>query len=248
MEGEGTQELFFDGEVLHELRGQLDEVPPHIGATQTLETGIGKHAVQRVTELVEEGLHLTQCQQGRFLLRRLGKVHHHTDLRTNILALTVDPLTLIFCHPCPTLLAFARMEVGIEYCQERAVLIENLVGLHVRMIDGNIFVLFEANAIQTVSQAKDAIDDLRQLKIGTQHLCIDIVFLQLELVRIEAKIPRLEFEVFTLGFLCELLDGSHLLDSRWLISDNQVVEQFIDITHIACHAMFQHVVGIGLVA
>ena len=118
MEGEGAQELLFDGEVLHELRGQFDKVPPHIRATQTLETGVGKHAVQRMTELVEEGLYFAQRQEGWFLFRRLGEIHHHTDMRTDILALAVDPLTLVFRHPCPTLLALARMEVGIEDSQK----------------------------------------------------------------------------------------------------------------------------------
>ena len=81
MEGKGAQELFLYGIVLHELRGQFHEVPPDIGTAETLETGVGKHAVQRVAELMEECLHLTQCQQGRLVLRRFGEVHHHTHMR-----------------------------------------------------------------------------------------------------------------------------------------------------------------------
>ena len=115
------------------------------------------------------------------------------------------------------------------------------------MIDGDVIVLFEGNAVQAVCQSEDAVDDLRQFEIGSQHLGIDIVFLQLKLVRIEAEVPRLEFEVLAFRLLCHLLNGSHLFHGRRLVSDDQVVEQFIDIAHIACHAMFQHVVGIGLV-
>ncbi len=62
MEGEGAEELLLDGEVLHKLRRQLDEIPPHVGAAETLETGVGKHPVEGVSELVEEGFHLAQCQ------------------------------------------------------------------------------------------------------------------------------------------------------------------------------------------
>ena len=32
MKGEGLQELALNGEILHELRGKLHEIPPHVGA------------------------------------------------------------------------------------------------------------------------------------------------------------------------------------------------------------------------
>ena len=118
VEGKGAQELLLHGVVLHELRGQLHKVPPHIGTTETLETGVGKHAVQRVTKLVEEGLHLAQRQQRRLLCRRLREVHHHRNMGTHIHALPVDILSLILGHPCPTLLTLAGVEVGIEHSQE----------------------------------------------------------------------------------------------------------------------------------
>ena len=248
MEGEGAQEFLFDGEVLHELRGQLNKIPPYIRSAQALETGIGQHAMQRMAKLVEEGLHLAQCQQGRFLLRGFCEIHDHADMRTYILALTVNPLPLVFCHPGTTLFTLSGMEIGIEDSQERAVLVEHLVSFHVGMIDWDVLVFLKGNAIQAIGQAKDTINHLRQLEIGTQHLCIEIVFLKLELMRIEAKVPRLKFEVLALCFLSHLLNGCHLLLGRRLISGNQVVEKFIDISHITGHTMFQHIVGIGLVS
>ena len=45
MESKGAQEFLLNGIVLHELRGQLYEVPPHVGAAETLEARVGKHAV-----------------------------------------------------------------------------------------------------------------------------------------------------------------------------------------------------------
>ena len=140
--------------------------------------------MQRVAKLVEEGLHLAQSEQRRLLRGGLGEVHHHRHMRTHVLALLVDILSLILGHPCPTLLAFAWMEVGIEHSQEGAVLIEHFVGFHIRMIDWNVLVLLERDAIQTVGQAKHAIDDFLQLEIRTEHLGIDIIFSQLELMRI----------------------------------------------------------------
>ena len=114
---------------------------------------------------MEEGLHLTQRQKGRFLIGRLRQVHHHADMRTDVLPLAVNPLSLIFRHPGTTLLAFARMEVCIEYGQIRAIFIKHLIRLNIRMIDRNSLVFFESNTVKTVGQAKDTIDDLRQLKV-----------------------------------------------------------------------------------
>ncbi len=114
---------------------------------------------------MEESLHLTQRQQGRLLVGRLRQVHHHADMRTVVLTLAVNPLSLIFGHPGTTLLAFAGMEVGIEYSQIRAVFIKHLIRLNVRVIDRNILVFFESDTVKTVGKTEDTIDDLRQFEI-----------------------------------------------------------------------------------
>ncbi len=195
MEGEGAEELLLDGEVLHKLRRQLDEIPPHVGAAETLETGVGKHPVEGVSELVEEGLHLTQRQQGGLLGCGFGEVHHHRNVGTDILAviwaeglLCIEaflPLALIFRHPGTGLLSLTGMEVGIEDGEIAAILVEDLVGLDVGMIDGDVLVFLEGDAIEAVGEAEDTVDDFRQLEIGPQHLGIDVVFLQLQLVGVE---------------------------------------------------------------
>ena len=40
MEGEGAQKLLLYGEVLHKLRRQFHEVPPHIGTAKALEAAL----------------------------------------------------------------------------------------------------------------------------------------------------------------------------------------------------------------
>ena len=67
-------------------------------------------------------------------------------------------------------------------------------------------------------------------------------------MRIIAEVPRFESKVSTLEFLRHLLNSCHLFLSCGLIGYDQVVKQFINITHIACHAMLQHIVGIGLMS
>ena len=147
MEREGAQELLFDSIVLHKLRRQFYEVPPHIGTAEALESGVGKHAMKRVAELVQECLHLAQRQQSRFFVGGFGQVHHHTYVRTYVHALAVDPLTLEFSHPCAALLALSRMEVGVEHSQIRAVLVKHFVCLYVGMIHLNVLVLLECDAV-----------------------------------------------------------------------------------------------------
>ena len=245
VEGERAQEIFFDSEILHKLRRQFHEIPPDICATETLETRIGKHAVQRVAKLMQESLHLTQGQQCGFVLRRFRQVHHHRDVWTDVFTFSVDILSLIFRHPRTALLAFARMEVGIEHSEERAVLIEHLVSLDVRMIDGNVLVLLECDAIQLIGQSEDTVNHPLQFEIRTQHLGIDVVLLHLQLVRIEARVPRLHLVYI---FMSQFAQFVALLDGCGHVGVNQVVQQPIDAAGVRGHATFQHVVGIGLIA
>ena len=113
------------------------------------------------------------------------------------------------------------------------------------MIDGNVLVLLERYAIQTVRQSEDAVDDVPQLKVGPEHFSVQIVFLHLQLVRIEPRIPR--FHLVHI-FVCQFAQLVAFLNSRGLVGINQVVQQAIDAAGIRCHAALQHIVGIGLVA
>ena len=162
----------------------------------------------------------------------------------HILALLIDKLSLILGHPCPTLLAFTRMEVGIEHGEIGAVSIEHLVGLHVGMIHGDVLILLERDAIQAVGQSEDAVDHLVQLEVRAQHLGIDVIFLQLQLMAIESHVPRLDI----LFSACHSLQLQLLFLCCRTVGIDEVVEQSVDALHIARHTILQHIVGIGLEA
>ena len=87
-------------------------------------------------------------------------------MRSYVFAFLVNKLPLVLRHPGTALLAFARVEVGVEHSQVASVLVENLVGFHVRMIDGNVLVFLECDAIQAVGQSEDSLDDVLQLEVG----------------------------------------------------------------------------------
>ena len=59
MEGERAKELFLNREVFHELRRQFNKIPPNVGTAKALKSCVGKHSMQRMPKLVEEGFHLT---------------------------------------------------------------------------------------------------------------------------------------------------------------------------------------------
>src|SRR5574344_3106518 len=100
-----------------------------------------------MAEFMQECLPFSECPSRRFLLGRFRQVHNDTDVWTDIIPFAVNPLTLIFCHPCATLLSFAWVEIGIEYSQIRSVFIEHFISFYILMIDRDIFILFECDAV-----------------------------------------------------------------------------------------------------
>ena len=75
-------------------------------------------------------------------------------------SLAVNPLSLIFGHPCTALLALAGVEVSIEHRKIAAIVVEHLVGLDIGMIHRDGTVLFERDAVEAVGQSEHALDNL----------------------------------------------------------------------------------------
>ena len=198
-----------------------------------------------MSELMKKSLHLAQCQEGRFLVRRLCQIHHHADMGTHIVSFVVDPLALKLRHPRASLFAFSGMEIGIKNRQITPIMVKHFVSFHVGMVNRDVLVFPESDSIEFLGQPKDTIYHLVQLEIGAQHFSVKIVFLHLQLVRIVAEVPRPQFEVLTLQSPCQPFYLRHFFFGCRLVGVYQVVEQLVDITNIGCHAMFQHVVGIG---
>ena len=193
---------------------------------------------------MEECLHLAESQQSRLFGCRLREVHHHADVRTYVYALAVNPLSLKFCHPCSSLLALARMEVGIEHGEIRSVAVVHLIRLYVGMIHGDVLVLLECDAVQTVGKAEYSVYHARQLEVGAEHLSVEVILAHLQLVRIKSEVPRLHLKVVALLCLCLCLHSLYVLDGCRLVSVNEVVEQLIYVLFVGSHTMHEHVVGV----
>ena len=160
----------------------------------------------------------------------------------------VYPLSLEFCHPCTSLFALAWEEIGIEYSQIAAVLVEHLVCFHVGMVYGYVLVLLEGDSVEFSCQTEHAVDHLVELQVGAQHLGVEVVFLHLQLVRVEAHVPGFHHEVISFNAFCQGCYLGNLLLGGRLVGIYQVVQQFVHIVDIACHAVLEHVVGIGVEA
>ena len=79
-------------------------------------------------------------------------------MRTTVVAFMINPLPFEFSHPRTALLTFARVEISIENSKKTAVFVENLIRFYVRVIDRNIVVGFECDAIETGGKAKNTFD------------------------------------------------------------------------------------------
>lgn len=101
---------------------------------------------------------------------------------THVDALAVNPLPLELSHPGASLLAFTGMEVCVEHRKVRAVIVKYLISLDIRMVHRYVLVLLERNSVQSVGKSEHALDDVRQFEIRAQHLCIEVEFLELQLV------------------------------------------------------------------
>ena len=106
--------------------------------------------MQGMSELVQEGFHLAQSEQGRTFLGGLGEVHHYGHDGAHVLAcLVLNPLFAVCGHPGTGLFVGTGMEVGQKHCQERTVGILYAVCHHIGVIHRNVSGTFEGYAVQT---------------------------------------------------------------------------------------------------
>ena len=106
-----------------------------------------------------------------------SEIHGDGHMRTAVASVVVYPLFFVAGHPGTRTLAFAGMEVSVEYSQETSVFVEYFISFYIGMIDRNFFIFFKCDAIQTGSQTEYTFLYLAQLKIRTQLFFIQIEFL-----------------------------------------------------------------------
>ena len=144
-----------------------------------------------MSELVQESVHLIDCQQRGLLFGRRGEVHHQAHPRTYIVSIGIHMLVTELCHPSTAAFRAARVEIQVENRHELFAAID-LIHLSIRVIWLNFLRFFEAQVIQGGSQSENPINHLIQRKIDFKFLCFKTEFLLLEFFHIVTQIPTLE--------------------------------------------------------
>ncbi len=134
MPREQIQRLALPAPVLHDLRGQLDEIPGHAGARQAAHLHAAQQMMQQVAELVKDGLHFAMRQQrGLAVHGRRQIAADQAQMRLALGRVAGDQRV----HPGAAALVFARKPVGVEGaeigCRAVAAIVVHRVGAHVRI-------------------------------------------------------------------------------------------------------------------
>ena len=201
--------------------------------------------MEGVAELMEERLQLVEVEQGGLVARGLGEVEHQGDHRDDVLPVAVVVLLAEVGHPGAAPLGGTREEVHIHH-GNHLVVVDDLIHLHILLIDGNLLVLAEGQAIQFVADHKEALAGGVEREVGADFLFVEVVFLLSEFLTIVAPVIRLKFEATALLVNHLLVEGSLLLGLGQCRGPH-MVEQLIDIVGVLGHTILQYEVGIAVI-
>ena len=243
--GPQVEEFLLGSPVLHDLRRKLHEVAVNARAGLRLVFALAQHAVQGVSELVEESLQLVERQQRRRGLGGFGEIHHQRHQRTGLLAV-LDLRAAEFGHPRTRTLRLAGEEVEVEHGHKAAVLVGYVIGRHVGMIDLDLVVGREIQAVKLVGEHEHALLDVFELQIGLHDLVVERIFLVLVFFVVIAPVPRhqLALEAQRSGIVA---DHPVILVGIGFGLAEQLVEECRDGRSILGHAAFEHVIRVALV-
>lgn len=128
--------------------------------------------MERVAELMEEGLDLIGRKKRGPGGGRLCEVHHYGDVRADMFTLRGDLLAAEFSHPRTGALAVAREEVGVDDSEEGTVTVNDLIGPYIGMIDRDFIVFPECDTVETGGESENSVNDVAEFEIGSQGLFI----------------------------------------------------------------------------
>ncbi len=161
------------------------------------------------------------------------------------LALLVLRLEVV--HPRPAAFAVPRVEIGIIDSQIFALLVEHLVGFHLGVIDLNVRVLLEGNAIEPLCQPENALNHRLFLEVRAQVVVRNGILLVLEFLGVITPVPRLQRGVQPVR-RSKLLQLLYLLTRRRHITIPQLVKQLIDFLRCFRHGLVERLLCIVLLA
>ena len=208
MDGEPRQDRRLSEPVLVDLRRQLHEIGRHGGAGDTREGDIRQQAVQRVAELVEQGLRVVvgqKCRLARGGLVEIADVQHDRSTHTAELALVAEA-----AHPRARLLRGAREEITVEETDQATVALTDLPDAHIRVIDRQVLAGRELQAPELVGDEELRLQHLVELEVGLELVLVEIEARLADLLGVVAPVPALQLEPAALGVDQRLHVGAFL--------------------------------------
>ena len=175
MSGVKLKGLWLECPVLIELGRKLHEIPCHTCPADILVMALAQQAMQGMSELVEHGGGLIECQKRRLTGCRLGKVADIDDNRPYILPVAVHILIAEIAHPCPATLFRTRIIVGKKYADKRAVKIRDLESLHIGIIGRDAVKLLEIQPIKPVGRLEYTFPYILHPEIRLYETLIELV-------------------------------------------------------------------------
>ena len=160
--------------------------------------------------------------------------------------LAVHILRLEIIHPCSAPLAVTRMEVCVIDGEEFTFLVKYFVCCYFGMIDLNILVLFEFQAIQFLSQAEYTFLDVLELEIRAKVIIGNGIFLLFEFLRVITEVPRLYMSSIETMSMCIILQFFHFLACSRHIGIAELVQQTEYLLRSLCHGLVERFLCIGL--
>ena len=194
--------------------------------------------MQRMSELVEYGLHLVHVE----ILFQITYVH---DDRTYHIALSIDFLVADIVHPSTTSLALARQVVSSEDTQQLTLVVCHFIGCHLIFIISRHTIQFlHVHSIERLGSNKDSVYHILQLEVRLDEVFVEVIFQFAHLLGIVPPIPRFNLATCWQFACCDVL-VHHFLHVVHLFlcftnsSYHDAVEEGINCCRVVSHLWFE---------
>src|ERR1700677_1278236 len=161
VEREAAQHLRLLNPVLKNLRGKLDKVAGDVGSGNTGIDDVGQHAVQGVTEFMEQSARVVDAQKTGLAVAAPSEVHHIDDdrqLRSVEFLLTAET-----AHPRATSLRRPREVITEKERLWRAVSPLHVPRANIGVVELEIEAFAEGHTEQAACAVEGGVDDAVEL-------------------------------------------------------------------------------------
>ena len=202
--------------------------------------------MQRVAELVEEGLGFVNRQQRRCATHRTSEVTYDRNYGQDSLAVLITLLD-IRSTPRTARLAGTGIEIHIKSTQRSVIAIDNLVHLTLGVIYGSLQ-RSESYAIQAITEEENTTLNIIQRQVLAHILLLEIIILITHLLGEIPPIPRLKFTLVLSVAAIDRLHSAQLLLGALQCGCPNLLEQLINGIGRSGHLIRDNIMSIRVIS